>query len=193
MKITRISVEFMVDENIAVEEFMARLLSTATPVTIEHTPNPTMPAAGSQAAPAIIASVPVSDTVADTGTSRRRRTGTHGSKELDADAAKLEAMGQDPGPTMPVADTGSRRRRAAPPAASPDPMPINDAEMSKAASNACEVLVNMGEDGPGIVKLILEEMGAASAGDVPQDKRQQFLDECAKEIRLAKEEKEMAP
>ena len=29
----------------------------------------------------------------------KNRRGTHGSPELDADAAKLRAMGQDPGPT----------------------------------------------------------------------------------------------
>lgn len=188
MKITRISVEFMVDENTAVEEFMARLLSTATPVTIEHTPLPVSTQVATTAEDRATDAA-IHDRPHGEGTSRRRRTSAPANP---TEAPSGGAAITDAAPANSTEGT-SRRRRAAPPAASPDPMPINDAEMSKAASNACEVLVNMGEDGPGIVKLILEEMGAASAGDVPQDKRQQFLDECAKEIRLAKEEKETAP
>jgi hypothetical protein len=67
-------------------------------------------------------------------------------------------------------------------------MPINDAEMSKAASNGAEELVKLGDDGVGIIKLIVEDYGVENVGDIPADKRQEFIEKVALEVRLAKEE-----
>lgn len=68
-------------------------------------------------------------------------------------------------------------------------MPINDAEMSKAASNAAEELVKLGEDGTTIVKMVLEDYGVPSVGDIPAERREAFIKELAKEVTLAKTEK----
>ncbi len=67
-------------------------------------------------------------------------------------------------------------------------MPINDAEMSKAASNGAEELVKLGDDGVGIIKLIVEDYGVENVGDIPADKRQEFIGKVALEVKLAKEE-----
>lgn len=107
---------------------------------------------------------------------RRRRTAA----EM-AEAAATE--------TAPAAETTSRRRRTAAPEATPDPMPINDAEMSKAASDAAQALVEMGFDGPGTVKLVLADFQVQSVGDIPQEKRKEFIAELQKEIAGAKAEK----
>ena len=73
-------------------------------------------------------------------------------------------------------------------------MPINDAEMSKAASNAAEFYVNLGEDGPATVMLILnEDFGVKSATDIAQDKRQAFIDALQKEMKLAQAEHDAKP
>lgn len=189
MKITRISVEFILDEGTAVDEFLSRLTGTASSVTIEQTPSRRLAnAAGVMGSAMSIEHHPApqgsQEPATDPAPSRRRRTPAPAASETPPAPPAADAS----------ADTGSRRRRASsPPPPAPDPMPINDAEMSKAASNTAEVLVNMGEDGPGMVTLILEDFGVKSVGDIPVDQRQKFLDECAKEIRLAKEEKEMAP
>lgn len=195
MKITRISVEFILDEGTAVDEFLSRLTGTASPVTIEQTPSRRLANAAVVMGSAMsIEHHPApqgsQEPATDPAPSRRRRT----SSPANPTDGAAEAAPSAPAAPSASADTGSRRRRASsPPPPAPDPMPINDAEMSKAASNTAEVLVNMGEDGPGMVTLILEDFGVKSAGDIPVDQRQKFLDECAKEIRLAKEEKEMAP
>ena len=107
---------------------------------------------------------------------RRRRTAA----EM-AEAAATE--------TAPAAETTSRRRRTAAPEDAPDPMPINDAEMSKAASDAAQALVEMGFDGPGTVKLVLADFQVQSVGDIPPDKRKEFIAELQKEIAGAKAEK----
>lgn len=174
MKIARISIEFLLDEGTAVEEFMSRLLSKASPVTIEHTP--LQPA--TQIADANVA--------AETGSRRRR--------------ASPGPAGVPPISDAPVQSvtTESRRRRApaaapAAPAAPEAPQGISDADMTKAASNTADVLVNLGEDGPGIVMLVLKDFEVTSVGDVPVEKRHDVLSEFAKEITLAKADKEMAP
>lgn len=180
MKITRISVEFVLDEGTAVEDFMARLLSTApAPVTIEHTPlQPATQIADANAA-----------ALAEAGSRRRRRTAA----ETATDASLTPVVTVTGGEIEP---TSRRRRTPAPEAASPPPAApagISDVDLTKAASDTADVLVNMGEDGTGIVKLILADMQVSSVGDLPQDQRQKFLDECKKEIKMAKEEKEMTP
>lgn len=81
----------------------------------------------------------------------------------------------------------SRRRRAAAPPAN-DPMPINDAEMSKAASNTAEEFAKLGEDGVALVKAVLEDYGVPSVGEIPQERRKAFIKELAKEVDLAKQE-----
>lgn len=121
---------------------------------------------------------------------RRRRT-----------AAEMEAAkaAEDPTQGAAISDAGvsdaspqteqtaSRRRRLVPPA--PDPMPINDAEMSKAASNAAEELVKLGEDGPALVQLIIGDYDVKFVGEIPVEKRIEFIEKLQTEVRLAKEEK----
>ena len=110
---------------------------------------------------------------------RRRRTA----------AEMAEAQVSASAETAPATETTSRRRRTAAPEATPDPMPINDAEMSKAASDAAQALVEMGFDGPGTVKLVLADFQVQSVGDIPQEKRKEFIAELQKEIAGAKAEK----
>jgi len=110
---------------------------------------------------------------------RRRRT-----------AAEMAADAQEKIVNPSVSDApleGSRRRRLSPPA--PDPMPINDAEMSKAASNAAEELVKLGEDGPALVQLIIGDYDVKFVGEIPVEKRIEFIEKLQTEVRLAKEEK----
>lgn len=86
--------------------------------------------------------------------------------------------------------TESRRRRVVPPPA-PDPMPINDAELSKAASDAAAALVALGEDGPGIVMLVLngpDGFGVEAVGEVKQEDRKRFIAELQEEVKLARED-----
>lgn len=131
---------------------------------------------------------PVSEPVAPTSTSTEvastdlpKRTRRTQAQMAEANKALESAASSIP------EETTSRRRRNV--SASPDPMPINDAEMSKAASNGADELVKLGEDGPGIIGLIVEDYGVTSVGDIAQDKRQAFIDAVATEVRLAKAEK----
>ena len=147
------------------------------------------------------ASVPAADTSAQTAASdpvpeqprRRRRTAAEMAEAANptppasvGDAGNAGAVAE----TAPISPSEQpRRRRAVAEQPSPDPMPINDAEMSKAASNAAEFYVNLGEDGPATVMLILnEDFGVKSATDIAQDKRQKFIDELQKEMKLAQAE-----
>ena len=109
----------------------------------------------------------------DTGR-RRRRT-----------AAEMEAARAAETPPASTEGT-SRRRRAAAPAA--DPMPITDAELSKAASHTADELVKLGEDGPGLVMAVLEDYGVKSVGEIAVDRREAFIRELAKELDLAQQE-----
>ena len=147
------------------------------------------------------ASVPAADTSAQTAASdpvpeqprRRRRTAAEMAEAANptppasvGDAGNAGAVAE----TAPISPSEQpRRRRAVAEQPSPDPMPINDAEMSKAASNAAEFYVNLGEDGPATVMLILnEDFGVKSATDIAQDKRQAFIDALQKEMKLAQAE-----
>lgn len=149
-------------------------------------PNAIGPSVFAPAAP-VSGSTEQGNVVTPPATTRRRRT-----------AAEMEAAKATKNPTngsteASVTSNGqatstegvSRRRRAAPPPSN-DPMPINDAEMSKAASNAAEELVKLGDDGPGLVKAVLADYGVASVGDIPQEKREAFIQELKKEVDLAK-------
>lgn len=109
----------------------------------------------------------------DTGR-RRRRT-----------AAEMEAARAAENPPASTEGT-SRRRRAVAPAA--DPMPITDAELSKAASHTADELVKLGEDGPGLVMAVLEDYGVKSVGEIAVDRREAFIRELAKELDLAQQE-----
>ena len=143
------------------------------------------------------ASVPAADTSAQTAASdlapeqsrRRRRTAA---EMAEAANPTKEPTNEHGGPVDQPGTIGPeppRRRRAVAEQPSPDPMPINDAEMSKAASNAAEFYVNLGEDGPATVMLILsEDFGVKSATDIAQDKRQAFIDALQKEMKLAQAE-----
>ena len=148
------------------------------------------------------ASVPAADTSAQTAASdlapepprRRRRTAA---EMAEAANPTKEPTNEHGGPVDQPGTIGPeppRRRRAVAEQPSPDPMPINDAEMSKAASNAAEFYVNLGEDGPATVMLILsEDFGVKSATDIAQDKRQKFIDELQKEMKLAQAEHDAKP
>ena len=120
---------------------------------------------------------------------RRRRTAA---EMAEAANPTKEPTNEHGGPVDQPGTIGPeppRRRRAVAEQPSPDPMPINDAEMSKAASNAAEFYVNLGEDGPATVMLILnEDFGVKSATDIAQDKRQAFIDALQKEMKLAQAE-----
>lgn len=97
-----------------------------------------------------------------------------------------EAAGEAIAATPPSTEP-TRRRRAAPPA---DVVPVfTDVEMSKAASNAAEELVKLGEDGPALVKLILGDYKVASVNEIPAELREKFISELASEVELAKQEK----
>jgi len=114
---------------------------------------------------------------------RRRRTAV----EMEAARAAEPASGAAELGAIATDTNGSRRRRLSPPA--PDPMPINDAEMSKAASNAAEELVKLGEDGPALVQLIIGDYDVKFVGEIPVEKRIEFIEKLQTEVRLAKEEK----
>jgi len=103
-----------------------------------------------------------------------------------AQMAEANAQVPNPPPPTQTAEVPSRRRRA--PETSPDPMPISDAELSKAASNAAEAFVKLGEDGPTMVKLVLEDFKVETVGDIPADQREKFIKELAKEVSLAQAE-----
>jgi len=110
--------------------------------------------------------------------------------QIEADEAAKQS------PNAPVSESGvpdtgsteatSRRRRA--PAAAPDPMPITDAELSKVASNAAEELVQLGDDGPAFVMLVLQDFNVATVGDLVGPDREKFIHELRKEVAAAKAE-----
>ena len=110
----------------------------------------------------------------DTGR-RRRRT-----------AAEMEAARA--AETPPAVTESTSRRRRAPAPVSTDPMPITDAELSKAASHTADELVKLGEDGPGLVMAVLEDYGVKSVGEIAVDRREAFIRELAKELDLAQQE-----
>jgi hypothetical protein len=130
---------------------------------------------------------PVSEPVAPTSTSTEVASTDLPKRTRRTQAQMAEAKALESAASSIPEETTSRRRRNV--SASPDPMPINDAEMSKAASNGADELVKLGEDGPGIIGLIVEDYGVTSVGDIAQDKRQAFIDAVATEVRLAKAEK----
>ena len=111
--------------------------------------------------------------------------------QIEADEAAKQSPNapvSEPG----VPDTGSteatsRRRRA--PAAAPDPMPITDAELSKAASSAAAELVQLGDDGPALVMLVLQDFQVTTVGDLVGPNREKFIHELRKEVEAAKAEK----
>ena len=194
---TRVSVDVYVS-GLGVAAAVAAVLGKIEAIEPYHTlqPDPNVTNVSS-------ASVPAVDTSAQTAASdpvpeqprRRRRTAA----EMEADKAAANptlsaAVPNVSETTAPPTDASAsseqpRRRRAVAEQPSPDPMPINDAEMSKAASNAAEFYVNLGEDGPATVMLILsEDFGVKSATDIAQDKRQAFIDALQKEMKLAQAE-----
>ena len=124
----------------------------------------------------------------DTGR-RRRRTAA----EMEAArATENPPGGAAAAPSAPIdpsagTESTSRRRRAAAPV-STDPMPITDAELSKAASHTADELVKLGEDGPGLVMAVLEDYGVKSVGEIAVDRREAFIRELAKELDLAQQE-----
>ena len=192
---TRVSVDVYVP-GLGVAAAVAAVLGKIEAIEPYHTlqPDPNVTNVSS-------ASVPAADTSAQTAASdpapepprRRRRTAA---EMAEAANPTPPASVGDVGNTGAVAETAPispseppRRRRAVAEQPSPDPMPINDAEMSKAASNAAEFYVNLGEDGPATVMLILnEDFGVKSATDIAQDKRQAFIDALRKEMKLAQAE-----
>lgn len=124
---------------------------------------------------------PVSEPVADTGasTARTRRPRT-------------APPSTTPDPTPPaepatVTDIGTRRRRAAAPEAE-GPKVYSDVDLSKAASNTAARLVELGDDGTSIVKLVLKDFNVETTSDIPADKRQKFLDDLAEEVAMAEAE-----
>ena len=126
-------------------------------------------------------------------TRRRRRTAAEMEAARAAENPTSAAAQSASENTAPPTDAStasegtSRRRRAAAPV-STDPMPITDAELSKAASHTADELVKIGEDGPGLVMAVLEDYGVRSVGEIAVDRREAFIRELAKELDLAKQE-----
>lgn len=130
--------------------------------------------------------------LAEAGQRRRRRT--HAEMEAAKAADNVASGVADPNASVgeaaaatPPSTEPTRRRRAAP--AETGPATISDVDMSKAASNAAEELVKIGEDGPALVKLILGDYKVASVNEIPAELREKFLSELASEVELAKQEK----
>lgn len=107
-----------------------------------------------------------------------------------------------PAPTPaggPPAEETQRRRRGRPPGSTNKPVPapeppqpagLSDADLSKAASNAAADLDALGEDGPGIVMLVMKDgFGVESTSDIPLDRRAKFVAELRDEVELALAEK----
>lgn len=100
-------------------------------------------------------------------------------------APAYQSASEPVAPTSTSTEVTSRRRRVEAPA--PDPMPITDSELSKAASNAAEELVKLGDDGPGIVTLVLKDFSVASVNELVGPAREKFIHAVNEEVRLAKE------
>lgn len=141
--------------------------SAAPAVSREPSPTPSAPEAGAQ---------PATRT-----RTRQPRTNPDAAPSVVAEAIVEGA-----------AEPSSRRRRPVE-AVEAGPKVYSDVDLSKAASQAAADLANLGEDGPGIILTILkEDYSTNTTNDVPQEKRQEFLDALQIEINLVKAEKAAA-
>lgn len=106
---------------------------------------------------------------------RRRRSAPEGAGEAEPEAAPRRRRGR---PSKSEAEAEAE---------------ITDVDLTKAATNAAEVLSPKGVDA------VLDEFGVATLGDLKQDQRQEFLEfldaavDKAKEEAEAAEEEEAAP
>ena len=114
---------------------------------------------------------PASDAGASDGR-RRRRTSEPEPAPAAEEPARRSRRSAEPEPTPPAAEEPVRRRRTTPVVEG-----ISDAEVAKAASQAAAKIT------PAVVMQILkEDYNVTTANEVPQDKRQEFLDTLKAEM-----------